>query len=76
MQGLELVGPDKAPDAASVGRVLEGTRRRGVLIGKGGLWGNVLRLAPPLVATAAHIDEMLAALDGAFADLGGARGGA
>lgn len=76
MQGLELVGPDKAPDPASVGRILEGTRRRGVLIGKGGLWGNVLRLAPPLVVTAAQVDEMLAALDGAFADLGGARGGA
>jgi 4-aminobutyrate aminotransferase-like enzyme len=76
MQGLELVVPDKSPDPKSVGRVLEGTRRRGVLIGKGGLWGNVLRIAPPLVVTAAQIDEMLAALDGAFADLGGARGGA
>jgi 4-aminobutyrate aminotransferase-like enzyme len=76
MQGMELVGPDKEPDAVSVGRILESTRRRGVLIGKGGLWGNVLRLAPPLVATAAHVDELLAALDGAFAEIGGARSGA
>jgi len=68
MMGLELVGENKTPDARLVGRVLEHTRKRGVLIGKGGLWGNVVRIAPPLVATRAHIDELLAALDGAFAD--------
>jgi len=71
MQGLELVGENKAPDAATVGRVLEITRRRGVLIGKGGLWGNVLRIAPPLVATDADIDELLAALGGAFDEVAG-----
>ena len=71
MQGLELVGENKAPDAATVGRVLEITRRRGVLVGKGGLWGNVLRIAPPLVATDAHIDELLAALGGAFDEVAG-----
>src|SRR5262245_35786772 len=76
MQGVELVGQNKTPDPKTAARVLEGTRRRGVLIGKGGLWGNVLRVAPPLVAGASHIDEILAALDGAFAELGGARGGA
>jgi len=72
MQGLELVGENKAPDAATVGRVLEITRRRGVLVGKGGLWGNVLRIAPPLVATDADIDELLAALGGAFDEVAGA----
>jgi alanine-glyoxylate transaminase/(R)-3-amino-2-methylpropionate-pyruvate transaminase len=66
MQGLELVGENKAPDAATVGRILEITRRRGVLVGKGGLWGNVLRIAPPLVASDADIDELLAALGSAF----------
>ena len=68
MQGLELVGENKSPDARMVGRVLEHTRQRGVLIGKGGLWGNVVRIAPPLVATRSHIDELLSALDGAFTD--------
>jgi 4-aminobutyrate aminotransferase-like enzyme len=72
MQGLELVGENKAPDAATVGRVLEITRRRGVLVGKGGLWGNVLRIAPPLVVTDADIDELLAALGGAFDEVAGA----
>jgi 4-aminobutyrate aminotransferase-like enzyme len=68
MQGMELVGDGKTPDAKAVNRVLEHTKKRGVLIGKGGLWGNVLRISPPLIATDAHIDEMLAALGAAFDD--------
>ncbi|MBI1951470.1 MAG: aspartate aminotransferase family protein [Acidobacteria bacterium] len=69
MQGCELVKDHKTPDPQSVGRILEGTRRRGVLIGKGGLWGNVLRIAPPLTVTGAQIDELVAALDASFAEL-------
>src|SRR5882672_3082369 len=68
MQGVELVGENKVPDPRTVARVLEGTRRRGVLVGKGGLWGNVLRIAPPLIATRGQIDELAEALDGAFAE--------
>ena len=75
MQGVELVKAGKEPDAASVTQVMEATRRRGLLIGKGGLWGNVLRIAPPLIAGASHIDELLAGLDGAFAELPGGGGG-
>jgi 4-aminobutyrate aminotransferase len=52
MIGVELVGPDgRAPDPAAAGRVLEGCRERGLLIGKGGLHGNCLRIAPPLTLT-------------------------
>ncbi len=69
MQGCELVKKDKAPDPKSTAGILEGTRRRGVLIGKGGLWGNVLRLAPPLTVNEAQIDELVAALDASFAEL-------
>ena len=71
MQAIECVKDrtTKEPDAQSVLRVFEGTRQRGALIGKGGLHGNVIRLGPPLVATKAHIDELVSALDGAFAAL-------
>ena len=69
MQGCELVKDDKVPDPRSTASILEGTRRRGVLIGKGGLWGNVLRIAPPLTVTEAQIDELVAALNASFAEL-------
>ncbi|MGH3433928.1 MAG: aspartate aminotransferase family protein, partial [Thermocrispum sp.] len=50
------------PDPAAAGRVLEETRRRGLLIGKGGLYGNCLRVAPPLTLTESEADEGLAVL--------------
>jgi 4-aminobutyrate aminotransferase-like enzyme len=37
-----------------------------VLIGKGGLHGNIIRLGPPLIATESDIDELIAALDAGF----------
>jgi len=52
MVGLELVGPDgREPNPAAASAVLEGCRARGLLIGKGGLYGNCLRVAPPLTLT-------------------------
>jgi 4-aminobutyrate aminotransferase-like enzyme len=49
--------------------VFEETRRQGVLIGKGGLYGNVIRIGPPLIASKTDIDELVAALDTAFGAL-------
>ncbi|MBI3838058.1 MAG: aspartate aminotransferase family protein [Planctomycetia bacterium] len=65
MQALELVKDrtTKEPDSQAVLDVFEETRRQGVLIGKGGLYANVIRTGLPLNATKAHVDELAAALD-------------
>jgi 4-aminobutyrate aminotransferase-like enzyme len=71
MQALELVkdetAKDRTPDAASTSRLFEETKKRALLIGRGGLWGNVVRIAPPLNATRAEIEEGLRTLDESFA---------
>jgi 4-aminobutyrate aminotransferase len=71
MQGLELVKDreTKEPHPQAVLRVFEETRRRGVLIGKGGLYGNVIRTGMMLNSTRDHVDEMINALDAGFASL-------
>jgi len=69
MQGIECVEDrtTKAPAPKAVLKVFEETKRRGVLIGKGGLFGNVIRLGPPLIATQDDIAVLCDALDAAFA---------
>ena len=69
MQAMELVGENQVPDAATVGRVFEETRARGLLIGKGGLYGNVIRLTPMLNVTGDELDEALRILREAFGAL-------
>ena len=70
MAGVELVKPGTTDaDAAAAGAVLEEARRRGVLIGKGGLAGNVLRIAPPLTLTEDEADEGMDVLAAVFESL-------
>jgi 4-aminobutyrate aminotransferase-like enzyme len=68
MQGVELVEDrkTKAPARAAVARIFEETRERGLLIGKGGLYGNTLRISPSLGITAGEIDRGCAILEQAF----------
>ena len=68
MQGVEVVKDreSKEPAPQAVAQVFEETKAKRVLIGKGGLYGNVLRLGPPLIADKNNIDELIAALDAAF----------
>jgi 4-aminobutyrate aminotransferase len=51
-------GPEPWP--AGAGALMEATRERGLLLGKGGLYGNVLRITPPLSVTD---DEMARAIE-------------
>jgi 4-aminobutyrate aminotransferase len=68
MIGIELVEPGgNTPSVPRATRVLEETRMRGLLVGKGGLHNNVIRLAPPMTVTEDEVDEALGALDGAIA---------
>ncbi|MFI7576509.1 aspartate aminotransferase family protein [Micromonospora sp. NPDC049497] len=66
MLGVEFVRPGTAePDPALTARVFEACRAGGLLAGKGGLHGNVLRMGPPLTLTEDEAREGLAILVGA-----------
>jgi 4-aminobutyrate aminotransferase len=67
MLGVEIVEPGTdTPSPAAASLVLEAAREHGVLIGKGGRDGNVLRIAPPLSLTVAEAEEGADALGAAL----------
>ena len=65
MQALELVTDreSKTPAPAETARLLEAARDEGLLIGKGGLYGNVIRISPPLNIRKADVDDFIRLLD-------------
>ena len=66
MLGLEVVADetagDRTPDPVATAKIFEEAKSRGLLIGKGGMKGNVFRLSPPLTVGEREIDEALAVL--------------
>ena len=68
MLGVELVRDrgTKEPATVETAAVLEEARERGVLVGKGGLDGNVLRIKPPMCITNNDVEFALAVLDRAL----------
>jgi 4-aminobutyrate aminotransferase-like enzyme len=68
MQALELVKDHqtKQPAAAEATQLLERARDNGLLIGKGGLYGNVIRMAPPMNISKADVEEGIRLLDKAL----------
>lgn len=70
MIGVEFVGSGgNEPDAATTAAVMEAAKSGGLLIGKGGLYGNTLRIAPPLSVTEEEADEGLELLEAAIASV-------
>lgn len=70
MQALETVGADGTePSPRHATEMLEAAKAHGLLVGKGGLYGNVVRMAPMLNVSEAEIDEGLAALSNAAASI-------
>jgi 4-aminobutyrate aminotransferase-like enzyme len=67
MFAVDLVDPETGqPCPPLAAKMLEETRERGLLIGKGGLYGHALRMAPPLTLSAAEAEEGLAILTDAL----------
>ncbi len=72
MLGVELVRDPvtKEPAKEEALAVMEHARELGVLLGKGGLEGNTLRIKPPMCLTAADVDFALEVLDAAIGKAG------
>jgi alanine-glyoxylate transaminase/(R)-3-amino-2-methylpropionate-pyruvate transaminase len=72
MLGVELVTDRaaKTPARDLATEVLERTKELGLLIGRGGLSGNVLRIKPPLCITDEDVEFALEALDRALSRTG------
>jgi 4-aminobutyrate aminotransferase-like enzyme len=65
MQAIELVEDrnSKAPATTATLRVMEAARENRVLIGRGGIDGNVIRISPPLNIARSDVDDFIGALD-------------
>ena len=60
MMGVEFADPESGtPDTSLTSGVMEEAKREGLLVGKGGLYGNTLRIAPALTITEEEADEGL-----------------
>src|SRR5215471_15286540 len=74
MQAIEFVvdetAGDRTPQKALTNRVFEESKKRGLLIGKGGLEGNCFRIAPALTVTEADVREAVGILTESFAAAG------
>ena len=71
LQAMELVEDrtTKQPSPKQTNALMEEARKHGLLVGKGGFYGNVIRMSPPLNISKADVDEALRILDESFAAL-------
>lgn len=73
MLGVELVGDrvSREPAGAEAAAVMEAMKRRQVLIGKGGLFGNTLRIKPPMCINRDDAAYLIAMLDETLTEVAG-----
>jgi 4-aminobutyrate aminotransferase len=78
MQAMEFVKDpvSKEPDPAATNQFMEECRKRGLLVGKGGLYANVVRTSPPLNITKGDVDEAIRIMDQALTAMSPALAGA
>ncbi|MGA3023372.1 MAG: aspartate aminotransferase family protein [Bryobacteraceae bacterium] len=78
LQAIELVEDrgTKAPAVAQTAMLMEAARENRILIGKGGMYGNVIRLSPPMNITRSDVDQFIGLLDKSLEACGVAAGGA
>jgi 4-aminobutyrate aminotransferase len=71
MQGIELVKDRKTKEPATdlTNQLLERARANGLLVGRGGLYANVIRMSPPLNISKGDVDQALKALDKSLAEV-------
>jgi len=71
MLGIELVKDrqSKEPAKEASAQILETCKEMGLLLGKGGLWGQTIRFSPPMCVNEQDADFLLEVLDRAFSDL-------
>jgi len=77
MQAMELVEDrqTKTPAVAQTAMVMEAARENRLLIGKGGMFGNVIRLSPPMNITRSDVDQFVGLLDKSLAACGAVAAG-
>ena len=73
MQAMEMVedelNGDRTPNAVITMKLFEETKKRGLLVGKGGLYGNVFRIAPPMSVSESQIKDALKIIDESLAEV-------
>jgi alanine-glyoxylate transaminase/(R)-3-amino-2-methylpropionate-pyruvate transaminase len=69
--GIELVKDreTKEPAREECAQVLENCKNMGLLLGKGGLWGQTIRFSPPMCVNEQDADFLIEVLERAFAEL-------
>jgi 4-aminobutyrate aminotransferase-like enzyme len=77
LQAIELVEDrtTKTPAVAQTAMLMEAARENRILIGKGGMYGNVIRLSPPMNITRSDVDQFIGLLDKSLAVCGVATAG-